>query len=293
MFEKIIAFFMSIISFFAGLFGLEVFDSSLHKYEDLKYGTHERQVLDLYFPKETDGEIGLVLSIHGGAWIAGDKSSYTDMAKSLAKEQGIAAATINYRYLSENTTMSDILDDIEAAVKCIKETALSQGVTINAIITTGHSAGGHLSMLYAYARNDVSAIPVKAVVSYAGPTDMLDENFFINNDLGVQNVEMLLSWATGETVTQATIGNFEEQIKEVSPLYYVNKNTVPTIINHGQKDTIVPYSNAVSLAAAFEAAGAEYIFNTYPNSGHGLDADNAISSETDNQFREYINTYLK
>lgn len=293
MFSKIIAFFMSIISFFAGLFGIEVFDSSLHKYEDLAYGSHERQVLDLYIPKETDGEIGLVLSIHGGAWIAGDKSGYTDMAKSLAKEKGIATATINYRYLSEETDMNDILDDIEAAVKCIKETALAQGVTINSMITTGHSAGGHLSMLYAYARNDDSAIPVAAVVSYAGPTDMLDENFFINNDLGVENVELLISWATGEKVTQANIRNFEQQIKEISPLYYVTKDTVPTIINHGKADTIVPWSNAVSLVEAFEAAGAEYVLFTYPNSGHGLDSDKSVSSESDNMFREYIDTFLK
>lgn len=293
MLEKIIAFFMSIISFLASLFGIEVFDTDLHKYENLSYGTHERQVLDLYFPEDTDGEIGLVLSIHGGAWIGGDKSAYTDMAKSLAKEQGIAAATINYRYLSEETTMFDILDDIEAAVKCIKETALEQGVNINAMITTGHSAGAHLAMLYAYARNDVSAIRAAAVVDYAGPTDMLDENFFINNDLGTANVEMLISWATGEKITQAAIADFEQQLKEISPLYYVNENTVPTIINHGSKDTTVPYSNAVSLAEAFKNAGAEYIFNTYPNSGHGLGEDKEINQTAENQFREYINKYLK
>ena len=293
MLEKIIAFFMSIISFLAGLFGVEAFNDNLHKYENLSYGTHERQVLDLYFPKDTDGEIGLVLSIHGGAWVAGDKSSYTNMSKSLAEEQGIAAATINYRYLSETTAMSDILDDIEAAVKCIKETALAQGVNINAMITTGHSAGAHLSMLYAYARNDVSAIPVAAVVDYAGPTDMLDENFFINNDLGVENIEMLLSWSIGEKVTKDNCMSFKEELEAVSPLYYVNSSTVPTIINHGSKDTTVPYSNAEALAQAFENAGAEYIFNTYPNSGHGLSDDEEINKTAENQFREYINKYLK
>ncbi len=293
MLEKIIAFFMSIISFLASLFGIEVFDTDLHKYENLSYGTHERQVLDLYFPEDTDGEIGLVLSIHGGAWIGGDKSAYTDMAKSLAKEQGIAAATINYRYLSEETTMFDILDDIEAAVKCIKETALEQGVNINAMITTGHSAGAHLAMLYAYARNDVSAIRAAAVVDYAGPTDLLDYNFFVDNDLGVEAVETLLSWSTGKKVTRDNYLSFEEELKAVSPLYYVNKNTVPTIINHGQKDTTVPYSNAVSLVEAFDNAGAEYIFNPFPNSGHGLSEDTATNQTAENQFREYIDKYLK
>ena len=73
MWEKIIAFFMSIIAFLASLFGFNT-EAKSYEYRNLSYGSHERQVLDLNIPKENDGEIGLILSIHGGGWVGGDKN---------------------------------------------------------------------------------------------------------------------------------------------------------------------------------------------------------------------------
>ena len=74
MFEKIIAFFMTIINFFLSLLGLggigeEKFNCQT--FFDLSYGTHERQVVDLCVPHDASGDLGMVLFIHGGAWIAG------------------------------------------------------------------------------------------------------------------------------------------------------------------------------------------------------------------------------
>ena len=115
MFEKIIAFFMSIISFFLGLFGISL-ESNSHEYYDLSYGTHERQVLDLAIPKENDGEIGLVLFIHGGAWIAGDKGSYKNGVKSASETYGFAGASINYRYMSDEIDFNDIRTTLQALI---------------------------------------------------------------------------------------------------------------------------------------------------------------------------------
>lgn len=292
MLEKIIAFFMSVIAFFASLFGVDMVKNVI-KLENLSYGSHERNVVDLYIPKDNDGEVGLILYIHGGAWIAGDKSSYTEAAKYTAESHGFAAATMNYRYLSENVTMADILDDIENALKCIKEKAKENGVEINKVLLTGHSAGGHLSMLYAYTRKDVSAIEPVAVANYAGPTDLLDPNFYIGGyDIPLDTVEDLVSWATGKEVTYETLNDFTQEIKAVSPLYYVDKNTVPTVVNHGVKDTVVPYSNALSLVEAFKTAGVTYVFNSYPNSGHGLTEDEDNAQKATDLLIEYANTYL-
>ena len=72
MWEKIVAFFMAIIAFFANLFGFGG-NSKSHEYRNLSYGDHERQVLDLNIPKENDGEIGLILFIHGGSFNSGAK----------------------------------------------------------------------------------------------------------------------------------------------------------------------------------------------------------------------------
>ncbi len=293
MWDKIVAFFMSLIIGILSFFGLShLVDGGITKMENISYGTHERQVLDLYLPEELSDVTGLVLCIHGGAWIGGDKSAYTENAKELCKNQNIAAATINYRYLSETVTMADIIDDIDAAVAKIKEIGREKGTDIQKMLLTGHSAGGHLSMLYAYSRADTAAITPAAVANLSGPTDMYDSNYFVNNDLGTDNVLMLVSYATGKQITLDNFAASKEEIDKVAPLYYVNADTVPTIICHGMKDTIVPYSNAVSLDARLTEFGVTHEFISYPNSGHGLENDAEQSKQAEELMFDYLNRYV-
>lgn len=296
MWEKIVAFFMSIIAFFTGLFGIE---NKEYVFKNLSYGDHERQVMDLYLPEKNDGEVGLILFIHGGAWIAGDKDGYKKALKTACNDLGYAAAAINYRYLSENVSLHDIADDIDLALKKIKEKGSEKGININKVLLTGSSAGAHLSMFYAYSRKDTAPIAPAAVVSNCGPTDLSDDNYYYNSDLGMnselgafEDIAMLFSYACGQKFTYETRAEAKEALLKVSPIYYVNSGTVPTVINHGQKDTIVPFSNAVALEGKLKANGVPYDFNAYPNSGHGLDKDKDNAKIADDLLYEYIFTYL-
>lgn len=298
MFEKIIAFFMVIINFFMGLFGLGGGTDSQPQYDcqqfyNVAYGTHERQVVDFFIPNDASGDLGMVLFIHGGAWMAGDKESYDAGSIYCATGLDIAGATLNYRYISEDVSILDILDDIDAALAVIKEKGNELGVNINKVLLTGDSAGGHLSMLYAYARKNTAPIAPVAVVSNSGPTDLYDDNFYHNNTLGNEAVMSdLFSKACGQKFTYDTKENAKEALLKVSPIYYVNENTVPTIINHGEKDSIVPYSNALSIVEKFEQYSVEYDFVSYPNSNHDLGNDPDCSDKTNDLLFEYVAKYL-
>ena len=94
-------------------------------------------------------------------------------------------------------------------------------------------------------------------------------------------------------MTRETKANYLEEIATVSPLTYVNKNTVPTIINHGMVDDIVPFRNAVALEAKLTELGVEHVFNVYPNSGHGLERDPEAAARAQELFGEYIEKYVK
>ncbi len=291
--EKIVAFFMSIIAFFTGLFGFGGADLEKSKtFENISYGTHERNVLDLYIPEDASGDLGLLLFIHGGAWIQGDKSSYTGTAQNASENLGLAGATINYRYLSANTKMSDLVDDIDAALTKIKAIGKENGVNINKVILGGHSAGGHLSLLYAYSRKDTAPITPVAVFDQSGPTDMSDPNFYTSgNALGLGQIQQLVSWATGKSITLDNVNQYAAEIAAISPIYYVDKDTVPTLICHGDHDSIVPYSNAVKLDAKLTACGVKHDFITY-DADHDLN-DKTASKRAEELMYSYAAAYLK
>lgn len=297
MFDKIIAFFMAIINFFLGLFGLGAIggqEFNCQTFFDMAYGTHERQVVDLCIPDDASGDLGMVLFIHGGAWIAGDKGSYEGGMNYGASSLGIATASTNYRYLSEDVDILDILDDIDAALAKIKEKGAEVGVNINKVLLTGDSAGAHLSLLYAYARKNTAPITPVAVVSNSGPTDLYDDNFYHNNALGDEAViSDLMSKACGQRFTYETKESAKAALYSVSPVDYVSADCVPTVINHGSADTIVPFSNAQTLDALLTEYGVEHVLNVYQGADHDLGKDDAAKERADELLFGYIDRFLK
>lgn len=297
MFQKIVAFFMAIINFFLGLFGLgeiggQKFDCQT--FFDLSYGTHERQIVDLCVPNDASGDLGLVLFIHGGAWIAGDKESYEGGMNYGASDLGIATASVNYRYISEDVDLLDVLDDIDAALAVIRKKGAEVGVNINKVLLTGDSAGGHLSLLYAYARKNTAPITPVAVISNSGPTDLYDDNFYHKNALGDEEIiSDLMSKACGQRFTYETKQSAKKALYSVSPIAYVSAECVPTVINHGNADTIVPFSNAQTLDALLTQYGVEHVFNVYEGADHDLGKDDAAKKRADELLFGYIDRFLK
>lgn len=101
---------------------------------DVSYGESPRQAYDLFFP---EGEPkGLMIFVHGGYWLAFDKSSWSHLAVG-ALAHGYAVALPSYDLCPE-VRIADITSQIAAAV-----TAIAAEVA-GPISLAGHSAGGHL-----------------------------------------------------------------------------------------------------------------------------------------------------
>ncbi len=269
-------------------------DTDKRIFENLSYGEHARNTLDLVFPENATGDIGLVLFIHGGAWIAGSKEDYQNTLQPFCESTQQVCAAINYRYLSQQVSIDDILDDIDAALSTIRKTARERGLNITGVLLTGTSAGAHLSMLYAYRCKDTAPIRPTAVFSFCGPTDLSDESFYVNNALGTaQEICALMSQACGQNFTPQTINQAKNALDAVSPLTYVSSDICPTAICHGEKDGIVPYANALRILAAFEQHGVDYDFISFPNSGHELGNDPDCAQQANDLLLRYVQMYLQ
>ena len=293
-FQKIIAFFVSVVSFFYGLFGIV-------KPIPYAYGPHERQQVDIVLPNNAGGSTrGVVFFIHGGAWVGGDKKDFNDYLKKTAK-LGYVAAALNYRYISDDSHCGEILDDIDAALEKVKEVAGSKNITVEKALLTGISAGAHLALLYSYSRAETAPIAPAAAVSFCGPTDLADPGYVDGNAIGEADVMLdLLSKLCGVKLTQeeyrAQNGNYNAwiaAIEKVSPVSYVTAACVPTVIAHGEKDTIVPYANAAALNELLTAEGVTHEFVSFPNSGHELGSDPDCWDRVNELLYAYAETYLK
>ncbi|MBY6067292.1 alpha/beta hydrolase [Leisingera aquaemixtae] len=114
----------------------EDFRNSLHERArlDIPYGEGARQSFDLFLPEGTPK--GLFVFVHGGYWLAFDKSSWSHLARG-AMAHGWAVAMPSYDLCPE-VRIADITRQIAAAV-----TRIAAEVD-GPIALAGHSAGGHL-----------------------------------------------------------------------------------------------------------------------------------------------------
>ncbi len=126
---------------------------------DVHYGPHARQVLDFWQAK-SDTPTPVVVLIHGGGWVNGDKSSY---AKSVDRylKAGISVVAINYRMVTEATEkkieppVKWPLEDAARAIQFIRSKAKEWNLDKTRFGATGGSAGGCSSLWLAF-HNDMA-----------------------------------------------------------------------------------------------------------------------------------------
>ena len=115
---------------------------------DAVFDPEEALALDLY-PAPGDGPVPLVVFVHGGGWVEGDKSSIgTADALDFFADEGIAVASVNYR-LVPAAPWSAQPTDVAAAVAWLVEHADELCLDAERIALFGHSAGAHLVALVA------------------------------------------------------------------------------------------------------------------------------------------------
>ena len=258
--------------------------------KDISYGEYnERNLLDIAFPNNKNTQ-SLIVFIHGGGWISGSKANY---AEEFAKKynDGYVYAAINYRYASNEYHCDDILDDIQKAMIKIKDACKDNGYSINKVAFFGHSAGGHLSLLYGYKMKDTCPFKVSFVSSLSGPTDLTDKNYITNTIIGNTYYE-LMTYMTGIEISEANFDSYKEELLIHSPISYMDK-ACSTIICHGDADNVVPLSNALTLKEKLDTTDVEHEFFLYGGgSGHALDNDKKTERLYEQKFKEYKTKYL-
>jgi dipeptidyl aminopeptidase/acylaminoacyl peptidase len=243
------------------------------------YGSDPRQNMDVFLPAgRSTTETPLLIYIHGGAWIDGDKSEFLQIKPLLEKEfQGYAFVSLNYRLFDFATGKNGILDqekDIISAFNFIENQLANWNISDD-IIISGASAGGHLALLHAL-KNNTSDI--KAAIAFFPPTDLTELYKF--NNLTALGLSALL----GGTPTTAAI-----TYQNSSPINFIDSEDVPTIFFHGNLDTVVPISQSELLEQAMKSKGVRHQFTIVPGQGHGFSP--ATNEQLIVQAKEFIGDF--
>ncbi len=119
------------------------------KFEDIAYGPHERNVLDVYCPGKSDEPVPLVLFIHGGGFTGGDKERLDPSILKECLENGMAVASINYRFITTDPFPTPLHDGARA-VQFLRSKAKEYRIDPGRIAVFGGSAGGGMSMWIAF-----------------------------------------------------------------------------------------------------------------------------------------------
>lgn len=139
---------------------------------NIPYGSYPKQTFDFYSPENGMNSDTLIIVIHGGAWIAGDKNYMANVAKFFS-QQDYSVVNMNYR-LAPTWKYDTQLKDITSVISYIDSNRERFKLNSNyKIVLIGHSAGAHLSDLYGVRESYYGGSKnVDYVVSLAGPTDI-------------------------------------------------------------------------------------------------------------------------
>jgi len=233
----------------------------------------KRQTLDLYLPKETGNreKLPLIVYIHGGGWMVGDKNQAKWRMQAFMESGEYAVASVNYRLSGDDLWPAQI-HDCKAALRWLKAHADAYGYDKDRFILVGVSAGGHLAAMLATTegRSDLAGTvgkhlkegdDVAAAVVICGPTALipLKETNEAEPHKGGPLIRRLLG---------ATAQEQPELARSASPLVHVSKRSAPMLLVYGEEDPLVTLDHGVQFHDALREAGANSVLIRVAGAGH-------------------------
>lgn len=286
---------------FGGEFKVNWNDSAGKVYTDIPYGSGEANKFDLYVPADSSrSSYGLVVYLHAGGFTSGDKSGDADMLEWLCSK-GYVAAGINYTLFGNEHPDANVYSqsiEIKESIPYVITEAEKLGYHIDEMAISGGSAGGCLALLYAYRDAETSPVPVKMVFEAVGPSSFYPEDwkcygFDAKSSESNNAARVLFGTMAGKEIKEefGTPG-YNEEIKDISALLWINENSVPTILAYGKYDKVQPYEASQRLLEALENNNVPHEYYLFEHSGHGLQNDNKVYGEYMRKILEYLDTYM-
>jgi len=213
-----------------------------------------------YYPSTISGSKPCIVVVHGGSWSGGDNKQLPELNSYLASI-GYNVASINYR-LAPNYKNPAPVEDVQDAMNYLRHHSEELHIDTGNFVLLGRSAGAQIALLAAYAYKQPG---LKAVIDYYGPADMVWGYSAPANPLVMDSRKVMENYLGG-TYKQAT-----EKYAASSPLEFVNSQSLPTLILHGDNDVLVSPEHSRRLNIKLQQKGIKHFLLKLPWATHGFD----------------------
>ena len=238
---------------------------------DIAYNEHpgvdpQRQSLDLYL-RERLTNAPVVLYVHGGSWVRGDKARALFKPAALVPA-GYLFASMNYRFRPA-ASLAEMAQDVATAAAWLKRHAAKYGGDGSRVALLGHSAGAHL----------VAAVGTNEAFMEAAGATLADLKGVVAIDTAMYNVPLQMKNA-GAAHTNA-FGTDREAWMPVSPWHHIEaKKGIPPFLLFVSDGRPTMHEQVLPLQARFREAGVEAIVHEGEGRAHspldtylGVDGD--------------------
>jgi inosine-uridine nucleoside N-ribohydrolase/acetyl esterase/lipase len=246
--------------------------------------------LDYIRPTSGEGPFPLIILLHGGGWRMGDRKDYHQGMPGMAK-LGWAAATVQYRFAPKHRYPAQI-EDVRMALAFLRAHAKKYDIDADRIAVVGGSAGGHLALMLGLSpdKDGKTAPGVRAVVSFAGPTDFRSWRI----DEGGEKVLRTVvpgGWAGMVGDLLGTTDRTAPVMAEASPITHVRKGNPAVLSIQGSADNLVPVQQGQALHQALKRAGVTEKLVVFDGGGHGLGGEHATKAIL--EMRAFLNKHVR
>lgn len=220
---------------------------------NLRYDPNDEDAyLDIYYPSEiydTKNLLPVIIWIHGGALISGDKEQVANYCRILAS-RGFIVAAIDYSVAPEKKYPKPLFQT-NAALSFLKANAENLLIDTGKFILAGDSGGAHIAAQTGNIITDsiysqlldispsIKASQLSGLLLYCGPYDI--HNVDVKSGFGDFLKTVLWSYSGKKNFTE------DEYFKTASVISYISKNYPPSFISAGNADPLLAQSRAFAL----------------------------------------------
>jgi acetyl esterase/lipase len=238
--------------------------------KDIEYGQAGKVTLrlDAHIPNGP-GPFAAAILVHGGAWVAGDRTNNVRPLMQPLSDAGFVWFTISYRLAADVARnpvgaamqMGTAESDVRRAVQFVKDHSAEYRVNPKKIVLIGESAGGQLAAMAAL-RPGVDG-SVAGVVAFYTPSDLAA--LVRTSSLIPDNVRDAVKGTLFDTLLMAGLTEF-------SPMNAVSASAPPFLLIHGTDDPIVPFAQSERFCDKLRESKVSCEIFPVQGGGHGIRA---------------------